>query len=216
MTKIKYLLPVIYLTVWAHIHIPYNEEISSFINSYSGYHALALHFTIYLAFELLVQYKPYQSDFLYILIRKSRLKYISQHILHILFKSLLFIAYYYFIFLVIFMMRYNNNQMIILFILYIPVMTMIYFIFSLLQNMIYFITNHSLLSLFITLLFSVLFYYTNSYLLSYIEFFEQFYSNSFDIQHYLFIVWILIAICLFLIFFYMFIFLKKDLMHYEE
>lgn len=199
----KYMIPIIYFVFWA------NELINLSIGSYSGYHALILHFSIYLLFELVMQ----SSTFNYLhIIRQSRFSYKIKQITYQFIHSILFVLLFYGIHIFILYFRHRDTSIYQIYTLYIPVMICFYFIFNIIQNIIESLIRQTLISYSITLIMSLCIYYF-SHLTPYLEIFEMIYTHQFNIMRYIHTLFIFLLFAIIISYLSLFIFIKKDFIY---
>ena len=160
---IKYLFSLFYLLYMSHYYISLNTDLYSIVSSYSGYHALFLHFTIYLIFELIIQFQVIDINIYYRLSRISRINYCIKYLLKSLMNAFLFVLMFYMVFSIVFILNNDLSLFIhhylLIFILYIPMMCLIYYLFNIIQNIIHLILHNSLISFLLTILISIFIYF---------------------------------------------------------
>lgn len=218
MKTFKWLVPILYFVFWAFELIPAKKPplITDLIGSYIGYHAIILHFTIYLILELFTQLESFDTYHTLLVMRCSRFSYSVKQILKKLLTSLLFTSSFYMIYSFVFIYQYglnmfNDFQLFKVFLICTWLYSFFYFLFNIIQGIIQLLINHSFISILFTFILSIFIYFNIPEILYSIEIFEKVYVYGFHFTQFLQTILIMLIFSFFLSIIYIYLFMRKDL-----
>lgn len=219
----KWFIPIFYFTFWA-FELILNQTslcITDLISSYAGYHAIILHFTIYLILELLTQIHISTNNDMISLIRTTRFTYILKDIYSKIKYSFIFTVLFYLIYSLVMIYRYGIDfyiqfHILKLFCLCIGLYFCFYLIMNIIQSILSLFLHHIYTSVFITFMIPLFVYFVTPQLLYHFEIIEKIYITQLSIQEYLLTILVLLIIVFILTCLYIILFLRKDLVHYEN
>lgn len=218
MKTFKLLVPILYFIFWAFELIPAETPplITDLIGSYIGYHAIILHFTIYLILELFTQLESFDTYQTLLIMRYSRFSYSIKQILKKLLTSFLFTSLFYMIYSFVFIYQYglsmfNDFQLFKVFLMCTCLYSFFYFLFNIIQGIIQLIIDHSFISILFTLIFSIFIYFNIPEVIYYFEIFEKVYVYGFHFIYFLQTIFFMFIFSFFLSIIYIYLFMRKDL-----